>query len=1022
MVSNNFLDDLILANAVASPNKTAIRFNQNTLSYNELAAQVNGLTAALVDKSIAQSRFVAVLLEPSEYITVSMLAIFRCGGVYAPMDPEHPDVQILEKFDEIQPLVLITHRHLADRVAGWGVDTIFVDDIVPADGNPITDDQRSPNDPACIFFTSGTTGKAKGVLGNYEALTASIVEPSQHLKFTPDDVLNSIARYAWSISMLELMCPLVAGGTSLILDKAKALDLDWLKQQAESCTAFHCPPALLKTLAEHIEHHFPENQSLNKVRLVWYGGDTFPIDTIVTLHNVFPRAQVGTAYGATEIFGLSHCYLYKREALSQKVLIGKPVGHMTQLLLDQGGQPVGIGEVGELFLGGERIATSYWQRSELTAEKFPLIEGKRYFATGDYAKLDESHDLEYLQRLDTQVKIRGIRIELGEVEFHLSSIPEIKSAVVIAKDDGNASKLLYGFVVLHSAGVLSVAAIRDFLNQVLPDYMVPHSIIIVDALPYTENFKVDRKALAEYQLEETAFKNDEADKQSGGETANKIADLWLEAAKVSPQNESDNFFEIGGNSISAILLASLLSRELGSPVEVADIYRNPVFSQQVDQFSQLVNEEAVELLASDTVHGALAQLGLFFRELFERRDASITCTRYITCDKGFDDALLAEALQKLIERHKTLRTSVKPAAGQLMLTLNDTPAIDDIPLVRNEGVWALSESDVSESVALLGKQSHHFNVRKGPLITAICSQLSTGEELLQLTAHHIAADDNSMGRLAVDFMVIYDALLKKKVVNQTVPDLKPVTIEYDEFLSDQHRKIESGAYDEKARAIGQRLEILLEQKNNKSLITIDKDSQSSSLFHIASLKPEVSLSLGFTDVVAALSWAFKRQFEQPDFVFCAHVALRRDAVDEPRVGMFVNLLPVFTGVDSEHDAVRHAGRTKSDFEEAMSFSDVPYELVLKKTESLRRLGRYPFDGFVNELRFEDQYPEGYSDIVIQRAFATDGHEISMSLIRSSHGDQLKLESPAFINGQKILSHLSNEMVTYLEDLFKYRQV
>lgn len=1012
-----FLDDVILSFAEIAPAKTAIVFEKNHLSYNQLALKVNGLASVLLSHGVGARKFVAVLLEPSADITVSMLSIFRCGSVYAPLDSEHPDTQLLERLNEISPAVLITQKRFKERVATWQVPFVFVEDVVDIVANPVANDIRSEDDPACIFFTSGSTGKAKGVVGSYAALAASIVEPSRYLTFSDRDILNSIARYAWSISMLELMAPLVAGGTSLILDKSRALDLPWLSQQAQCCTAFHCPPALLKMLAEYLEANASGLDSLKRIRLVWYGGDTLPFATIQSLQRVFPCAEVGTAYGATEIFGLSHCYFYQRGKADDEVLIGKPVGSTIQCLLSADGQPVDVGVEGELFVGGPRVALSYWQHEALSAEKFPIMDGQRYFATGDYLKLDADGNLEYRQRLDNQVKIRGIRIELGDVEYHLSVMAEIKSAVVIAKDE-RGSKILSSFFVLHPGASLSVAAIRERLSATLADYMIPKIFTVLDELPYTENFKIDRHALASYEAA-----NEQANCLDDNDITLRLSRLWLEAAKVSPQHQDDHFFNSGGNSLSAILLASLLSRELGNPVEVADIYHNPVFSQQVTLFEPLlINSEAQthkNIHQKVSPYGALAQLGLFFRELFERRDASITCTRYIICEKGFNDDLLKKSLRLIVERHKTLRTSVKPAEGQLALTLNDVPTEAETLLRRNPGVWAINQSTIDSGkeasenkVQLLDKQSYHFNLRKGPLIAAICSRLNTGEELLQLTVHHIAADDNSMDRLAIDFISIYDAL-----VQHQSPRLEAVSLEYDEFLLDQQQKLESGEYDQKALMICQQL--IARLNKSSPLIDIGK-SDTAPLFALSKLSRGVAVSLSFTDVVAALSWAFHQQFDRLEFVFCAHVALRKDSAHSPRVGMFVNLLPVMTGVDVEHGAIEHALRVKQDFAKAMAFSDVPYELILKKTESLRRLGRYPFDGFVNELRFEDQYPEGYSDVVIQRAFATGGREISLSFIRGSSGDELKLESPAFTEGTEVLKALLGYMVAYLESLVEAR--
>jgi len=691
---------------------------------------------------------------------------------------------------------------------------------------------------------------------------------------------------------------------------------------------------------------------LNDIRLTWYGGDKLSLHSITAIHDAFPVAQVGTAYGATEIFGLSHCYIYNRASLGDKVLIGQPVGSMSQVLLGQDGEPAQAGETAQLLLKGERLADEYWQNPSLSAEKFIDLNGERHFVTGDYVKQDDHGDLEYLERLDNQVKVRGIRIELGEIDAYLGQQAEIKESAVIAKEDENepGNKVLLGFVSTHKGKDISMSSLRERLHTLMPDYMVPHTIHVLEQLPYTENFKIDRKKLAEYQAEPAEL---ETTNPIGDELSQLIQSLWLEAAKISPADEQANFFTSGGNSISAILLASLMTKAVGSSIEVADIYRNPSFAQQYDTLNNLMSgEQAQGETVSDI--GALAQLGLFFRELLEKRTASITCTRYITRAEGFNDTRLQVALYQLIERHKTLRTAIKPAKGNLLLEELPAPAPGDINIIRNEGLWFISDSSNMPEAKPLAKQPIKFKLTQAPLITAIISQLDTGEELLQLTAHHIAADDNSMGRLATDLIAIYDALEKQKV-----PVLAPIVAQYDEFISEQYNRVQQGYYEPAAREIGARLEGLLDSVTASPIIPANADA-SETLFTITPINADISRSLSFTDVVAAMSWAFNACFDRTDFVFCAHVALRKDAPQAARVGMFVNLLPVFTGADSTHTPVQHAVRMQQDFDEAMKQSDVPYELVIKLTERLRRLGRFPFDGFVNELRFEDQYPErGY---------------------------------------------------------------
>ncbi|WP_226663475.1 non-ribosomal peptide synthetase [Microbulbifer aggregans] len=998
MITTNYnklhprLDDVILKYADESPNKTAIRFEDREISFAELNKRVNALAFYLYTAGVSSEKFVAVLLDPSEDIVVAMLAIFRLGAIYAPLDPMHPDTQIHERQDAILPVITLTQSHYKERVEKLGLTSVYVDEMAGVEVPSNIRLESKPDDPACIFFTSGSTGKPKGVLGSYAALSASIIEPSNHLGLTGNDVLDSIARYAWSISMLELMAALVHGGTTLILDRKNALDLEWLSARVRACTAFHCPPALLKSLAEYVESEVGI-EAFSNIQLVWYGGDSFEYRSIEMLQRVFPNARVATAYGTTEIFGLSHCHFYSRNSASSKVLIGEPVGSMTQLLLDPKGAPVGDGQVGELYIGGPRLALEYYGQPDLNKEKFPCIDGERYFSTGDFAQLDTEGNLEYLQRTDDQLKVRGIRIDLREINFHLRSHESVKESVIIAKDDGGGSKELHAFVILVDEAISGVDVIRKFLVSALPDYMIPSSITALEKFPYTENFKIDKKSLGSLEVKTSAPEISGVDK-----TTSKIARLWFESGKVVAASADDNFFEVGGNSMSAIALVSAIKRELHLRIEVADIYRYPTLKRQAEFLSAKGRESSLGLSESEA-RGSFAQVGLFFREMFERRDKSITCTRYVIRSEGFDDDLIRKSLVILIDRYKTLRTTVKPSKGSLQLTLQEPPSEDGVLMERLPGVWSLSGG--SEVRAFI-KQDYKFNLGRGPLLAALCCQLDTGGDLLQLSAHHIAADDNSTGRIAKDFIDIYNALLKGEDLS-----LVPVESEYDDFLLDQQDRADSGFYDQRAKEIGERLLFSLERISNKPLIASVAGSESQLDFSIV-LDQVRSAGASFVDVVSAFSWVLYHSFGRENFVFCAHVAMRRDSDEDPQVGMFVNLVPVFLTVNPANDFERHSDQVRKDFEYAMSNSDVPYELIIHSQEDLRRLGRFPFDGFVNELRFEDKYPEGYQAAIIPRSFSTDGGEISLSLIRTCERVELKLESPGFEGGKRFLAGLAEK--------------
>lgn len=999
-----FLDDIVLSHCVSSPSKIAIKFNNKNITYKELGLAVAGLAQQLTDKGVKKGDFVAVLLEPSEHIIYSLLALSRIGAIYTPLDPTHPEKQITEKYQNTNAVCTITQQKHTNRVQHWASQTITIDSLdglTEIEVPHLIVQPRNIDDPACIFFTSGTTGKAKGVLGSARAMRNAIIGPVQSLGLTNNDTLNSIARYAWSISMLELIAPLVNAGTSLILDPKQALGLDWLKTQVETCSAFHCPPALLKKFTQHILKNYPNNKSFDAIRVVWYGGDTFSSSHIDALQHVFPKAKIASAYGCTEIFGLSHIYFYPRDK-TKTVLIGQPVQGIEQCICDENYSPIDAGEQGEIVLLGERLA-EYWQAPELNAEKFIAIQGKKAFLTGDYALLHESGDLEFLQRKDDQVKIRGIRIELGEIEHILNSLDTVQEAVVLAVDAKTENRELRAYIVSNNNEV-NTENLKIAIKQNLPDYMMPAQWYFLESLPVTENFKVDRKALSELQK-----KNTESVSFDG--VTGQIAEVWTEITKSTPSSINDNFFESGGDSLAAIQLAVKLSLLFKTKIEVADVYRNPTLSGQVNIISKEVSSvdiasiKEVENSPPGRVYATQGQVGLFFREMFGRSGYSITCTRHIFTQYLYNEEWVKQALKVLIDRYPTLKTNIKVSRPHLELVEN-TYSHSDITFIRLEKGWSLSEG----SELPLVKHMHKFDISKSPLICAIVSPLKEGGEMLQLTSHHIACDDNSLGRVAKEFVTLYDSYK-----TNTEASLVPATDNYSEFAQKQFNDIAYGTYSDRAKIAAQQLlEMLPQCKNNPLLEDIDNVKLLANHFE-RPLSIELSNAV-FSHYIAALSWASYQIWDRTEFVFCAHSAMRRDSDSSPTVGMYINLLPVITGYNPEHDVQQHMHRSSLDFNDAMARSNIPYEVILDENDSLKKNKKFPFDAFINELSFVEKFLPDYKNAIVQEAFATNTNEMNITIVETFDGKVLHIESPSVDNIDNIHDQVFTKMNEFLSQI------
>lgn len=996
-----FLDEIVLQQCRKSPKKTAIEFESTQLSYQQLALKINTLAGQLSAAGVHSGDFVAVLLPPCAEISIALLAITRMGGIYAPLDPEQEDATLKPYFQATPMRCIVTTESLAERFKGWA-DTIIAVDTLNAEPTAelIDAPPRDLSQPACIFFTSGTTGTAKGVLGSALALRNSIIDPAKALNFSQQDVLNSIARYAWSISMLEILVPLVVGGTSLVLDRKKALNLAWLQQQAQKCTAFHCPPALLRSFAYFLDSSEKDPQlSEAHLRLVWYGGDVFSSDNISLLQKVFANADIGTAYGCTEIFGLSHIHIYPRTSQTPNVLIGKPIKGMGQKIVDEQGQVCSAGNVGEIWLSGPRIAMEYRNNTQLTQQKFFENEQSRYFKTGDFAHLHQDGSLEFLTRKDSQVKIRGIRIELAEIEHAINQIDGVRESVVLAVEGVDNDKQLRAFVVASQNQSLNEQRLVTDLQGKLADYKMPSEWFFLDKWPVTENFKIDRKALL-------AMRPATQSNKLPAFVA-PLAAIWQEVNGKAPSSLEDHYFNNGGNSILAMQLAVKISRTFNTKFDVVDVYKNPTLAGQAD-FLNLSDADHTEGKSSNSdplgsdlpVIATRSQIGLFFRELLYSKGESITCTRYIRYHLAFDPEKVRWALKQLLDHHKTLRTNLVVSKPNTLLETRQYSQ-DEITVSYAEGAWSLNSGERT-----LKKQALKFNIKQEPLIAAIISRLTEGGEVLQLTTHHIAADDNSMNRLAAEFLALYDAYPNRQNVSLLEPAL-----DFTNYAQQQARDIQAGVHAAAAAALAGQLATHLPAIVEQPLLELANSKHERSL---ATELPSTTQGLDTTQLLAALSWVFSQRTTRRTFVFCAHSATKQDLPESSVVGMFVNLVPIVITVAPSTSFTSHLAYCKAEFQKAMARSDLPYELLFDENEDLKKVRKYPFDAYVNELIFTERYIGDYENLYVPRNFATDKSTLCVSYLQVNGTHQLQLDTPWSEELQQPLSTLFDEICTQIE--------
>jgi amino acid adenylation domain-containing protein len=574
-----------------NPEAVAVRFLEQRLSYGELNRRANRLARFLTRKGIVEGRPVVVCVEPGFEIVIALLGILKAGAAYVPLDPSYPAARMRAILDDTRPELVVTQRHLQSVLTFGESPVSSLEDIDTELARlAVVDAEQNPNAPisleqtAYVYYTSGTTGTPKGVAGSQRNLLHYVKSAERRYGLSPSDTMPAIARFSFSISMFELLSPLVVGGTSLILERAHILEPARMARTLGEVTVFHAGPSLLRGLIAYIRRNYPDFTAFSRVRHASSGGDMVPPELLEALKEIFTNAEVFVIYGCSEIACMGTTYPVPRAERTLKTYVGRPFENVSVRVLDQANNVLPPGVIGEIHFAGDGITLGYLNRPELTAEKFVTLDGRRFYRTGDRGRLSDDGWLEILGRSDFQTKIRGMRVELGEIEHALRRAPGVRDAVAVARDSPDQEKMLVAYVVLEpetggNSGAdpaTRLSALRRYLVDQLPEYMVPARYVELDALPLNHNLKVDRRALP---------KPSDADPRAGSKpsvrapetaTARTLAAIWQKLLRLERVGLDDNFFELGGHSLLAMQFSLEVEEALGVRLEGMDILREPL--------------------------------------------------------------------------------------------------------------------------------------------------------------------------------------------------------------------------------------------------------------------------------------------------------------------------------------------------------------------------------------------------------------------------------------------------------------
>ncbi len=560
---------LFEAQARRTPDAVAVSRGDERLTYAELDRRAGRLAGSLRRRGVGPESTVAVLLEPSPELLVALLGTWKAGGAFVPLDLSHPAERLRHVLDAVGARVLVAGEPLPDGLEGSGAVVLRPGcaEGEPAEAPPSV----VPESAAYVVFTSGSTGAPRGVLVSHRALGNTFRTALETFRPGAGEVAPSLASPAFDIWLFEVLVPLLSGGAVRLLPRDTVLDPAALLGELERADAFHAVPGLMR----HVVREAAGSRTFGRVSRVYVGGEAVPAELLAEMRDVFPSASIHVLYGPTETAVICAAHRADGAASGMAHPVGRPLGNVALYVCDTAGQPLPAGLPGELYVGGAGVSRGYLGRPEFTAERFlpdPFsgVSGARLYRTGDRARRLPTGELEFLGRTDQQVKVRGFRIEPGEIEAHLAAHPGVRVAAVVPCEDARGERRLVAYVVPEEDPVPE-SALREFLAARLPDYMVPSAVVALDALPLTPNGKLDRRALPA----------PEAPRPEGGYVAPRtpaeavLAGIWEEVLGVERVGVHDDFFELGGHSLLATRVVSRARRLLGAEVPVRALFEVP---------------------------------------------------------------------------------------------------------------------------------------------------------------------------------------------------------------------------------------------------------------------------------------------------------------------------------------------------------------------------------------------------------------------------------------------------------------
>ncbi|MCW3113675.1 MAG: amino acid adenylation domain protein, partial [Segetibacter sp.] len=919
-----------------TPATTAVVFEGKKLTYKELNERANQLARYLQGKGVEEETLVAICIDRSIEMIVGLLGILKAGGAYVPIDPEYPIDRIQFMLEDSSASVIITSDAEIGKLHGIGrFDLINLnqdsEEIKKLDIENINH-QATLSNLAYVIYTSGSTGKPKGVMIEHGSMLNYVLLFKNYFQITEYDTIIQQSSISFDILVEEVYPVLITGG-SMCLIRNGGKDVAKIKKHIESneVTILTTTPMVLDWLNKELT-------SIGRLRHFVVGGDVLNPSSIDNLF--YKNVQIVNGYGPSETT-VSATY-NKIEKISEASLLGKPIDNVQIYVLDTENRLMPVGVPGEICIGGAGLARGYLNRPDLTTEKFiknPFNEDPdaRLYKTGDLGRWLPNGNIESLGRIDDQVKIRGYRIELGEVESVLLLSALVKQAVVLAKEVKGIKRLV-AYVVVDKE--FDRQATISYLQNQLPEYMVPTIWVELESLPLSPNGKIDKKTLPDPDISELL--NDEF-VAPRNLTESALAEIWQQLLNVERVGINDNFFELGGHSLLGMRLISVVRNQLNVELAIRDLFLHPTIAQLATHLSTV--EQGVLLPSIIPVQLRPERIPLSFSQerlwFIDKLEGSIQyhIPAVFKLKGNLDKEALQFALQTVINRHEVLRTIYREDDGQTYQVVKD---IDEWKLkINNKVQFQDDEKSLQEYTRQIIAEP--FDLTKDDVLRANLLSVSDQEHLLVVTVHHIAIDGWSFSNIVREVVELYSSHIGGRVA-----ELPKLYIQYADYALWQRKYFKGELLDKKLAYWRNKLDELqpLElptdyvrpviQTANGSIKAFEIDKRLMSSLNQLGQQQGATL---FMTLLAAFKVLLFRYSNQEDICVGTATAGRQQLELEGLIGFFINTLALRDQLNGEMQFTQLLQQVRQTTMEAFEHQDVPFEKVVEAIVKERDMSR-----------------------------------------------------------------------------------